>query len=306
MAGAREIRTKIKSVANTRKVTSALQMVSASKIRKAQDLMHTSRPYALHIRNVIAHIAQASPDYQHPALREREIKRVCYLVVSTDRGLCGGLNANLFRKVLADIHDWQQKGVGVEIIAIGQKAAQFFRHIKVDLVGTITHLGDHPRLEKLIGVMKIADDGFMQGKLDRVYLCYNQFVNTMTQRATVDVLLPLPAVAEEIKTAAGDELHPASSDAKVERATSWDYLYEPDAETVIRHVLNRYFEGMVYHATLENLASEHAARMVAMKAASDNATKAIDTLTLIYNKARQAAITQEISEIVGGAAAVGG
>src|SRR5574337_260480 len=250
MAGAREIRTKIKSVANTRKVTSALQMVSASKIRRAQELMRTSRPYARHMRRVVAHIAQATPDYQHPALKEREIKRVCYLIVSTDRGLCGGLNSNLFRKVLADIHGWQQKGVGVEVIAIGQKAAQFFRRIKVDLVGTVTHLGDHPRLEKLVGVMKIADDAFMQGKIDRIYLCYNQFVNTMTQRATV--------------------------------------------------------EAMVYHATLENLASEHAARMVAMKAASDNATKAIGTLTLVYNKARQAAITQEISEIVGGAAAVGG
>jgi F-type H+-transporting ATPase subunit gamma len=306
MAGAREIRTKIKSVANTRKVTSALQMVSASKIRKAQELMRTSRPYTKHMRRVVAHIAQASPDYQHPALREREVKHVCYLIVSTDRGLCGGLNANLFRKVLADIHAWQQKGVGVEIIAIGQKAAQFFRHVKVDMVGSVAHLGDHPRLEKLIGVMKIADDGFMQGKIDRIYLCYNQFVNTMTQRASVDVLLPLPAVAEEIKEAEGDELHPDANIANIKRATSWDYLYEPEAEPVIRHVLNRYFEAMVYHATLENLASEHAARMVAMKAASDNATKAINTLTLIYNKARQAAITQEISEIVGGAAAVGG
>ncbi len=306
MAGAREIRSKIKSVANTRKVTSALQMVSASKIRKAQDLMGTSRPYTLHMRNVVAHIAQANTDYRHPALREREIKRVCYIVVSTDRGLAGGLNANLFRKVLADIHDWQRQGIGVEVIAIGQKAAQFFRHIKVELVGSVTHLGDHPRLEKLIGVMKIADDGFMEGKLDRIYVCYNQFVNTMTQRPTIDVLLPLPAVAEEITQTPGDELHPASGDAKVERATTWDYLYEPEAEPVIRHVLNRYFEGMVYQATLENLASEHAARMVAMKAASDNATKAINTLTLIYNKARQAAITQEISEIVGGAAAVGG
>ncbi|HEX7370517.1 MAG TPA: F0F1 ATP synthase subunit gamma [Rhodanobacteraceae bacterium] len=306
MAGAREIRTKIKSVHNTRKVTSALQMVSASKIRRAQELMRTSRPYTLHMRNVVAHIAQASPDYRHPALRDREVKRICYLVVSTDRGLCGGLNANLFRKVLADVHAWQQKGVGVEIIAIGQKAAQFFRHVKVDLVGSVTHLGDHPRLEKLIGVMKIADDAFMQGKLDRVCLCYNQFVNTMVQRATVDALLPLPAMAKEASTAQGDELHPASADVKVDRATSWDYLYEPEAEPVIRHVLNRYYEAMVYHATLENLASEHAARMVAMKAASDNASKAIHNLTLIYNKARQAAITQEISEIVGGAAAVGG
>ncbi len=306
MAGAREIRSKIKSVQNTRKVTSALQMVSASKIRRAQDLMRTSRPFARHIRNVIAHIAQATPDYQHPALREREVKRICFLVVSTDRGLCGGLNANLFRKVLAEIHAWEQKGVEVEMIAIGQKAAQFFRHVKVDMVGTVTHLGDHPRLEKLIGVMKIADDAFMQGKVDRICLCYNQFINTMSQRPVVDALIPLPAMAQEARSAEGDELHPASDEATVERTTSWDYLYEPEAEPVIRHVLNRYFEAMVYHASLENLASEHAARMVAMKAASDNASKAIDTLTLSYNKARQAAITQEISEIVGGAAAVGG
>ena len=306
MAGAREIRSKIKSVGNTRKVTSALQMVSASKIRRAQDLMRTSRPYARHMRRVVAHIAQASPDYKHPALREREVKHVCYMVVSTDRGLCGGLNANLFRKVLAGIHEWQQKGVGVDVIAVGQKAAQFFRRIKVDLTGTITHLGDHPRMEKLVGVMKVADDGFMQGKVDRIYLCYNQFVNTMTQRPTVEALIPLPAVAAELNGAAEDDLHPDPDVARIERATSWDYLYEPEAEPVIRHVLNRYFEAMVYHATLENLASEHAARMVAMKAASDNADKAIDTLTLVYNKARQAAITQEISEIVGGAAAVGG
>ncbi|HEU0277449.1 MAG TPA: F0F1 ATP synthase subunit gamma [Rhodanobacteraceae bacterium] len=306
MAGAREIRTKIKSVANTRKVTSALQMVSASKIRKAQELMRTSRPYTLNMRRVVAHIAQANTDYKHPALRAHDVKAVCFMVVSTDRGLCGGLNHNLFRKVLAEIRGWHEKGVDVQIIAIGQKAAAFFRHVKVDLVGTITHLGDHPRLEKLIGVMKIADDAFMAGTLDRVYLCYNQFVNTMTQRATVDVLLPLPAMAKEVEAATGDELHPAPAEARVKRATSWDYLYEPEAEPVIRHVLNRYYEAMVYHATLENLASEHAARMVAMKAASDNATKAIDTLTLIYNKARQAAITQEISEIVGGAAAVGG
>ena len=306
MAGLREIRSKIKSVANTRKVTSALQMVSQSKIRRARDLMRTSRPYALHMRNVVAHIAQASPDYQHPALKDREVKRVCFLVVATDRGLCGGLNVNLFRKVLADILDWQKQGVGVDVIAIGQKAAQFFRRIKVDMVGTVTHLGDHPRLEKLVGVMKLADDAFMAGKVDRIFLCYNQFISNMAQRATVDVLIPLPEVAKQIEAGEGDDLHPGADAAKVERGTSWDYLYEPEAEPVIRHVLNRYFEAMVYHATLENLASEHAARMVAMKAASDNATKAIGTLTLVYNKARQAAITQEISEIVGGAAAVGG
>ncbi|MGH8144868.1 MAG: F0F1 ATP synthase subunit gamma [Rhodanobacteraceae bacterium] len=307
MAGAREIRSKIKSVANTRKVTAALQMVSASKIRRAQELMGSSRPYALHMRNVIAHIAQASPDYHHPAMTERkQIKRVCYVVVSTDRGLCGGLNANLFRKLLGDIHAWQHKGVEVGVVAIGQKAAQFFRHVQVDMVASVSHLGDHPRLEKLIGVIKVMYDNYMSGKLDRVYLCYNQFVNTMTQRATVDALIPLSLAAEELTAEGSDEIHPEQATAKVAREVSWDYLYEPEAEPVIRHVINRYVEALVYHAALENLASEHAARMVAMKAASDNASKAIDTLTLSYNKARQAAITQEISEIVGGAAAVSG
>jgi F-type H+-transporting ATPase subunit gamma len=305
MAGAREIRTKIKSVANIRKVTRALEMVSASKIRRAQELMRTSRPYALHMREVIAHIAQATPDYRHPALQEREIKRVCYMVVSTDRGLCGGLNANLFRKVLAEIRNWHDKGVEVDVIAIGQKAAQFFRRIKVDMVASVSHLGDRPRLEKLIGVIKVVDDGFMQGRIDQINLCYNQFLNTMSQRPRSDVLIPLPAAARQIGEAAGDAIDPDKRALKVQREASWDYLYEPDAETVIRRVLERYVEALVYHATLENLASEHAARMVAMKAASDNATKAIDTLTLIYNKARQAAITREISEIVGGAAAVG-
>lgn len=304
MAGAREIRSKIKSVANTRKVTSALQMVSASKIRRAQELMQSSRPYAVQMRSVVAHIAQATPDYHHPAMIERkDIKRVCYMVVSTDRGLCGGLNANLFRKLLGEIHAWEQKGVEVGVIAIGQKAAQFFRHVQVDMVATVTHLGDHPHLEKLIGVIKVMYDNYMAGKLDRVYLCYNEFVNTMTQRAKVDVLIPLSVMAEQLAHSDNEAVQRA---ARVEREVSWDYLYEPEAEPVIKHVLQRYIESLVYEATLENLASEHAARMVAMKAASDNASKAIDTLTLSYNKARQAAITQEISEIVGGAAAVGG
>ncbi|HEX7129037.1 MAG TPA: F0F1 ATP synthase subunit gamma [Rhodanobacteraceae bacterium] len=304
MAGAREIRTKIKSVANTRKVTRALEMVSASKIRRAQDLMRASRPYAKHMRRVIAHIAQATTDFRHPALRERPVKRVCYVVVSTDRGLCGGLNANLFRKLLGEIREWEDKGVEVDVVAIGQKAAAFFRRIKVNLIASVSHLGDHPKLEKLIGVNKVVDDAFMQGRVDRVYLCYNDFVNTMAQRPNIDVLVPLPAAAKQMEAMPQDDAHPSHQVAILKREHSWDYLYEPDAETVIRHLLGRYVESLVYHAVLENLASEHAARMVAMKSASDNATKAIDTLTLIYNKARQAAITQEISEIVGGAAAV--
>ena len=287
MAGGREIKTKIKSVQNTRKVTRALEMVSASKIRRAQDLMKASRPYARLMRQVIGHVARANTEYKHPFLVEREtVKRVGYLIISTDRGLCGGLNANLFRKLLADIREQQKKGVEVDVVAIGQKATAFFRRLKVNMVGSVTHLGEKPRVEQLIGVIKVMLDAYADGRVDRVHLAYNDFVNTMTQRATLDQLLPLPP----------------SDD--VTSSHDWDYLYEPDAASILDHVLTRYIESLVYQGVLENLASEHAARMVAMKAASDNATKLIGTLTLIYNKARQAAITQEISEIVGGAAAV--
>jgi F-type H+-transporting ATPase subunit gamma len=288
MAGAREIRTKIKSVQNTRKVTRALEMVSASKIRRAQDLMKASRPYARMMRQVIGHIARANSEYRHPFLVQREnIRRVGYVVISTDRGLCGGLNSNLFRKLLAEIRQHQQNGVEVDIVAIGQKASSFFRRLKVNMVGSVTHLGEKPQVSKLIGVIKVLLDSYTDGALDRVYLAYNDFINTMTQRPTMDQLLPLPPNPDEAK-------------AKHE----WDYLYEPDAESVLEDVLTRYLESLVYQAALENLASEHAARMVAMKSASDNANKLIGDLQLVYNKARQAAITQEISEIVGGAAAV--
>jgi len=304
MAGAREIRSKIKSVANTRKVTRALEMVSASKIRRAQDLMRASRPYAKHMRRVIAHVAQATTDFRHPALREREVKRVGYIIVSTDRGLCGGLNANLFRKLLGEIREWEDQGVEVDVVAIGQKASAFFRRVKVNMAASVSHLGDRPKLEKLVGVIKVMNDAYMQGRVDRVYLCFNDFVNTMSQRPRIDALLPLPAVAKQIAETVPDAETPSAQTAMVHRENGWDYIYEPEAEPVISHLLERYIEALVYHAVLENLASEHAARMVAMKSASDNATKAIDTLTLIYNKARQAAITQEISEIVGGAAAV--
>jgi len=287
MAGAREIRTKIKSVANTRKVTRALEMVSASKIRKAQELMRASRPYARAMRQVIGHIAHATAEYKHPFMITREsIKRVGYVVISTDRGLCGGLNANLFRRLLGEIREWNEKGVEVDVVAIGSKAAAFFRRLKVNMVGSVTHLGEKPQIAQLIGVIKVMLDEYIAGRVDRLNLAYNDFVNTMTQKATLAPLLPLPP-SDELAT-----------------THAWDYIYEPDAETVLEHVLTRYIESLVYQAVLENLASEHAARMVAMKSASDNATKAIGTLTLIYNKARQAAITQEISEIVSGAAAV--
>ena len=287
MASGREIKTKIKSVQNTRKVTRALEMVSASKIRKAQDRMKASRPYARAMKQVIGHLAQANSEYQHPFLVERaEIKRVGYVIVSSDRGLAGGLNNNLFRKLLGEIRQWQEKGAEVDVVTIGQKASSYFRRIKVGMLASVTHLGDKPQLEQLVGVVKVMLDAYESGKVDRVYLAYNDFVNTMTQRAAFDQLLPLPA-----------------SDTPITQH-DWDYIYEPDAATVLEHVLTRYVESLVYQAVLENVASEHATRMVAMKSASDNATKLIGDLQLVYNKARQAAITQEISEIVGGAAAV--
>ena len=287
MAGGREIKTKIKSVQNTRKVTRALEMVSASKIRKAQDRMKASRPYARMMRQIVGHVAKANTDYVHPFMVERkDVKRVGYIIVSTDRGLCGGLNSQMFRRILADMRVWQDKGVEIDLVCVGQKAATFFRRLKINMLASVTHLGEQPHVEQLIGVIKVMLDGFEAGNIDRVFLCYNDFINTMAQRPVQDQLLPLPA---------GDTL-----DSK----HSWDYLYEPDAKTVLNHVVTRYVESLVYQAVLENLASEHAARMVAMKSASDNANKLIETLQLIYNKARQAAITQEISEIVGGAAAV--
>ena len=287
MAGGREIKTKIKSVQNTRKVTRALEMVSASKIRKAQDRMKVSRPYARVMKQVIGHLAQASTDYRHPYMVERsDVKRVAYVIVSSDRGLAGGLNNNMFRKLVTEFRQWQSKGVEVDLVTIGTKASVFFRRLDVNIIASVTHLGDAPHLEQLIGVIGVALDGYRAGTIDRVFVCYNNFVNTMTQKPVTEQLLPLPA-----------------SDAPIAKH-DWDYIYEPSAAEVLDHVLTRYIESLVYQAVLENVASEHAARMVAMKAASDNATKLIDTLNLVYNKARQAAITQEISEIVGGASAV--
>jgi F-type H+-transporting ATPase subunit gamma len=287
MAGGREIKTKIKSVQNTRKVTRALEMVSASKIRRAQDLMKGSRPYARLMRQMIGHIAKANTEYKHPFMIDRnDVKRVGYVVISTDRGLCGGLNSNMFRKMLIDIRAWQEKGAEIDVICIGQKAAAYFRRLKVNMISSVTHLGEKPHVEQLIGVIKVALDAYANGKMDRLFLAYNDFINTMTQKSTIDQLLPLPP---------SDDL---------ETKHNWDYIYEPSAPELLDHVLTRYIESLVYQGVLENLASEHAARMVAMKSASDNATKLIGDLQLIYNKARQAAITQEISEIVGGAAAV--
>ena len=287
MAGGREIKTKIKSVQNTRKVTRALEMVSASKIRKAQERMKGSRPYARLMTQLIGHIAKANSEYTHPFMADHgDIKRIGYIVVSTDRGLCGGLNSTMFRKIVADVRDWQGKGVEVDVVCIGQKASAFFRRLKVSMLGSVTHLGEKPHLDQLIGVVKVMLDSYGAKTLDRVFLCYNDFINTMTQKPRQDQLLPLPP---------SESLH---------TRFDWDYIYEPSPEVVLDHVMTRYVESLVYQAVLENIASEHAARMVAMKSASDNANKLIGTLQLIYNKARQAAITQEISEIVGGAAAV--
>ena len=288
MANAREIRSKIRSTQNMRKVTRALEMVSASKIRKAQDLMRASRPYARLMRQVVGHIAKANTEYRHPFMARREaVRRVGYLMISSDRGLCGGLNANLQRKLLAEIRAWRTQGVEVDVVAVGQEALQFFRRLKdIQLVGSVTHLGERPRVEDLIGVIKVLLDAYTANRLDRIFLAYNDFINTMSQKPVVDTLLPLPA---------GQGL---------QAGHDWDYLYEPDAPSVLDPVLKRYIEALVYQGVLENLACEDAARMVAMKSASDNANKLIETFTLIYNKARQAAITQEISEIVSGAAAV--
>jgi len=288
MAGSKEITGKIKSVQNTRKVTSALEMVSASKIRKSQDLMQASRPYASMVRRIIGHLAKARPEYRHPFTipHEGEVKRVAYVVVSTDRGLCGGLNTNLFKKMLGEIGEWQRKGAEVTVVTIGKKAASFFRGINVDISAVVTDIGEKPQIEDLIGAVQTALDAYRKQSVDMVFLAYNDFVNTMSQRPTIDQILPLPQTDDE------------------EVRELWDYIYEPDAEALLDFVLVRSIESLVFQAVLENLASEHAARMIAMKNATDNAGDLIDELTLAYNKARQAAITQEISEIVSGASAV--
>lgn len=288
MAGAREIRSKIKSVNNTKKVTKALEMVSASKIRKAQDQMARNRPYTHMMKQVAGHIAKANPEYTHPFMVERDrVNKVGFIIVTTDRGLCGGLNTNLYKLAIGALREWEQdRDVPASLVTIGRKGSQFFKRIGGKIVGHISHLGEKPQLNDIIGVVKVMLDAYRDGEVDRVFLLYNDFVNTMTQTPTLAQLLPLPA---------GD-------DAEV--ADGWDYIYEPGAQEVLDDVLVRYVEVLVYQAVVENLASEHAARMVAMKAASDNANELIDDLTLAYNKARQAAITQELSEIVSGAAAV--
>jgi F-type H+-transporting ATPase subunit gamma len=272
------------------KITSAMEKVAASKIRKAQQQMRASRPYAQRIRRVIGHLAQANPDYKHPFLLERDVRRVGLIVISTDRGLCGGLNANLFKRVIGDIADWQQQDVEVDLALVGAKAVQFFRRMGGNVVGTASHLGDRPTITDLIGSIKIMLDAYSAGTIDRLFLASNEFVSAMSQQPEIAMLLPVSGID------LGDE----------SLQDHWDYIYEPDAGELLDDVLMRYIESQVYRGAVENFACEMAAKMVAMKSATDNAGEIIDGLQLEYNKARQAAITQEISEIVGGAAAVSG
>ena len=286
MAGAKEIRTKIKSIRNTQKITKAMEKVATSKMRKAQQRMVAARPYAEKLRRTISHLAHANPEYKHPFLAEREAKRVAYLVVASDRGLCGGLNMNLFRTVVRASKEWRDGGAEVEYAAIGSKAVSFFRRVGGKVTAEASHLGDVPHLEQLIGPVKVLLDAYREGRVDRVFLASNEFVNTMSQKPVLRQLLPV--VASE------DEALPAL----------WDYIYEPEAEDLMEAVLTRYAESQAYQSVVENGACEQAARMVAMKAASDNAGKIINKLQLAYNKARQASITKELAEIVGGAAAV--
>ncbi len=287
MAVGKEIRTKIGSIKNTQKITRAMEMVAASKMRKTKDRMQATRPYSKKIGRIIKHLAQANPEYKHTYLIARDVKRVGVIVVSSDRGLCGGLNSNLFRKTLAHLVEWDNANIEVDVCTIGTKAAGFFGNLKVNLVGQVIKLGDAPHLNDIVGVIKIMLDAYEAGRIDELYVISNEFVNTMTQRPTVEQLLPV--VACEL-----DE----------NLSGHWDYIYEPDAKEVLDHLLNRFIESKVYQGLVENNACEQAARMVAMKSASDNAGNLIGELQLIYNKARQAAITQEISEIVAGAAAV--
>jgi len=287
MAGSKEIRTKIKSVQNTRKITKAMEMVAASKMRRAQERMRTSRPYAEKIRNVAAHISHANPEYRHPFLVERDsVKRIGLIVVTTDKGLCGGLNTNALRIALNKIKEWEAQGEEVEVCALGNKGLGFMQRLGANVVSQVTGLGDKPHMEKLIGALKIMLDGYTQDRFDRLMIIYTRFVNTMKQEPVVEQLLPL--TGETLGAPEG----------------AWDYIYEPDAKVVLDQVLTRYVEALIYQGVAENMASEQSARMVAMKAASDNAGNVIDELTLIYNKTRQASITKELSEIVGGAAAV--
>ena len=287
MPGSKEIRTKIKSVQNTRKITKAMEMVAASKMRRAQERMRRTRPYGEKIRNIAAHLSHANPEYRHPFLVSRDsVKRVGIIVVTTDKGLCGGMNTNILRLALTGMKEWEAQGESFEVCCIGNKGLGFMQRLGANIVSQVVGMGDTPHLERLIGALKVMLDGYLADRFDRLVIFYTKFINTMRQEPVMEQLLPLSG--ERIGAPEG----------------TWDYLYEPDAKLVLDEVLTRYVEAIIYQAMAENMASEQSARMVAMKAASDNAGNVIDELTLIYNKSRQAAITKELSEIVGGAAAV--
>lgn len=287
MATGKEIRTKISSIKSTQKITRAMEMVAASKMRKAQDRMRKSRPYADKIREVIGHLAHSHPEYKHPYMINREVKRVGIIVISSDRGLCGGLNNNLFRTAVTSLKKWNEANFSIDMCTIGSKASGFFRRFGGNIIAQSDHLGDSPTLESLIGAVKVMLDDYDDGKIDQLFVIYNHFVNTMTQKPMVRQLLPISADVE---------------DEQIKH--HWDYIYEPESKEVLDALLTRYIESLVYQSVVENVACEQAARMVAMKSASDNASGLIDELQLAYNKARQAAITQELSEIVAGAAAI--
>jgi len=287
MPGSKEIRTKIKSVQNTRKITKAMEMVAASKMRKAQERMRAARPYGEKIRNVAAHISHANPEYRHPFLVHRDtVKKVGIIIITTDKGLCGGLNTNIQRLALNKIKDWESEGEAFEVCCIGNKGLGFMQRLGANVVSQVTQMGDRPTMEKMIGAIKVMLDGYTHDRFDRLVIFYTKFINTMKQEPVMEQLLPLPG--ERLGSPEG----------------AWDYIYEPEPKVVLDQVLMRYVEAIIFQALSENMASEQSARMVAMKSASDNAGSVIDELTLIYNKTRQAAITKELSEIVGGAAAV--
>ncbi len=287
MPGAKEIRNQIKSIGSTRKITKAMEMVAASKMRRAQERMHAARPYAEKMRQVVSHMSQGNLEYKHPYLITRdEVKSVGFIVVSSDRGLCGGLNVNVFRRAVNAMSDWNDRGVDVKMVVIGKKASAYFHRSNIQIVGETVGLGDAPHLEVLIGAIKVVMDAYVEGELDQLFIVSNSFVNTMTQSPEVEQLIPIVSTAEK------------------SQHEYWDYIYEPDAKEIVDLLMDRYIESLIYQKVAENSACEQAARMVAMKAATDNAGKLIDDLQLVYNKARQASITQELSEIVGGAAAV--
>lgn len=296
MAGSREIRNKIRSIKNTQKITKAMEMVAASKMRKAQERTRASRPYAFRMMDIVSHLARAHTEYKHPFLNKYpQVKRIGAIVITTDKGLCGGLNTNLLRMLLTQVKAWQQAGLELEFCAIGSKGLGFLQRMGANVVSEVVHLGDTPHLERLIGAVKIMLDAYSSGRVQELYVFYNRFINTMKQEPWRAQFLPLP---QQYRDEKGELIESSAAPGL------WDYLYEPDAKTMLDAVLTRYIESRVYQAVAENMACEQSARMVAMKAASDNAGNLIDELTLIYNKARQAAITKELSEIVGGAAAV--